>query len=58
MVKAIPFQATDPSIAGEDLFKELLPSSVVEIISLYEEAKAELRRNVLNKCDKMDTELE
>ena len=58
MVKAISFKATDISIAGEDLFKELLPSSVVEIVSLYEETKAELRRNVINKCDRMDTELE
>lgn len=58
MVKAIPFKATDPSISGEDLFKELLPSSVVEIVSLYEEAKADLRRSTLNKCEKMDTELE
>jgi hypothetical protein len=58
MVKAIAFKATDPSIAGEDLFKELLPSSVVEIVSLYEETKAELRRTVLSKCEKMDTVLE
>lgn len=58
MVKAIPFKATDPSIAGEDLFKELLPTSVVEIVSLYEEAKAELRRGVLKKCEKKDSDLE
>jgi hypothetical protein len=58
MVKAISFKATDPSIVGEDLFRELLPTSVVEIVSLYEEAKAELRRSVLKKCEKMDTELE
>lgn len=58
MVKALSFKATDPSVAGEDLFKALLPSSVVEIVSLYEEEKAGLRRTVLNKCEKMDNELE
>jgi hypothetical protein len=58
MVKAISFKPTDPSIAGEDLFKELLPSSVIEIVSMYADAKDGLRRDVLKKCEKKDSDLE
>jgi hypothetical protein len=58
MVKPLAFDPMDPSVAGEDLFRELLPSNVVETVSLYEERKAELRRKVLNDCETKNQELE
>ncbi|KAI6208403.1 BRO1 domain-containing protein [Aphelenchoides besseyi] len=58
LVNAVAFDPMDPSIAGEDLFKELLPTAVIEIVSMYEEKKAELRRKVLNDCEKKDQELD
>ncbi|KAI6234500.1 BRO1 domain-containing protein [Aphelenchoides fujianensis] len=57
MFNAAPFDPMDPSVAGEDPFKELQPASVIEIVSLYEEAKAGLRRKVLADCEKKDEEL-
>lgn len=58
MVKAINYETLDASISGEDLFRELLPSSVIEIVSMYEEKKAALRRKVLADCEHKDEELE
>lgn len=60
-VNLVDPQAYDPldkSLAGEDLFKELLPASVVTMVSLYEESKAQLRRQVIDACEGKDAVLE
>ncbi|KAI1704697.1 BRO1-like domain-containing protein [Ditylenchus destructor] len=58
LVKPISFDPTDPSVAGEDLFKSLLPIDVVKSISLYDEEKSKFKREVLSHVENKDRELE
>ncbi|KAH7689665.1 tyrosine-protein phosphatase non-receptor type 23, partial [Aphelenchoides avenae] len=57
-VKPIGFDPCDYSISGEDLFKALLPTNVIKAVSLYSEEKAKFRRNVIDKVEKKDGDLE
>lgn len=58
MVKPIGFDPCDSSVAGEDLFRELLPTDVVKAISLYSEEKNRYKREILDEVMKKDAELE
>ncbi|KAI1703561.1 BRO1-like domain-containing protein [Ditylenchus destructor] len=58
LVKPISFDPTDPSVAGEDLFKSLLPIDVIKSISLYDEEKTKFKREVLSLVENKDRELE
>ena len=58
MVKPIAFDPCDPSIAGDDLFQALLPTDVVKAISLDSEHKNNYRKEMLNKVQQKDAELE
>ncbi|VDK36542.1 unnamed protein product, partial [Anisakis simplex] len=49
MVKPIGFEATDRSVAGDDLFSALLPMNVLKSVSLYSEEKAKYKRDVLER---------
>ncbi|XP_048579167.1 tyrosine-protein phosphatase non-receptor type 23 isoform X2 [Nematostella vectensis] len=44
LVKPIPFQPNDPSLAGPDIFKRLIPMEAHTDASLYSEEKAKLLR--------------
>ncbi|CAK5112295.1 unnamed protein product [Meloidogyne enterolobii] len=58
MVKPLSFDPCDPSIAGDDLFRELLPNDVVKTISLYSEEKNKFKREILDLVAQKDSELE
>ncbi|KAL3121124.1 hypothetical protein niasHT_005384 [Heterodera trifolii] len=58
MVKPLGFDPCDPSIVGEDLFRELLPTDVVKTVSMYSEEKDRLKRELLAKVGQCDAELE
>ncbi|CAD5209037.1 unnamed protein product [Bursaphelenchus xylophilus] len=58
LVSPNSYDPLDKSLAGEDLFKQLLPSTVITIVSLYEERKAQMKREVQDKVDRKDIELE
>ena len=45
-------------LAGDDLFRSLLPPSVVKAVSEYDEVKAELLRNEKAKVAEFDAALE
>ncbi|EPB67860.1 BRO1-like domain protein [Ancylostoma ceylanicum] len=57
-VRPLSFDPLDPSVGGEDLFGGLLPSGVVKAVSEYEEEKAKLKREVLERINSKDDELE
>ncbi|KAI3420945.1 Tyrosine-protein phosphatase non-receptor type 23 [Globodera pallida] len=58
MVKPIGFDPCDPSIGGADLFHALLPIDVVKAVSMYSEEKDRLKRELLEKVSRCDSELE
>lgn len=58
MVKPIGFDPCDRSVSGDDLFAALLPTNVLKGVSMYSEEKAKLMRNIREKIDKKDVELE
>ncbi|KAL6732882.1 hypothetical protein Aduo_003594 [Ancylostoma duodenale] len=57
-VRPLSFDPLDPSVGGEDLFGGLLPSGVVKAVSEYEEEKARLKREVLERINSKDDELD
>ncbi|EYC43469.1 hypothetical protein Y032_0492g2412 [Ancylostoma ceylanicum] len=57
-VRPLSFDPLDPSVGGEDLFGGLLPSGVVKAVSEYEEEKAKLKREVLERINSKDDELD
>ncbi|CAD5206344.1 unnamed protein product [Bursaphelenchus okinawaensis] len=58
LVSPTSYDPLDKSLAGEDLFKQLLPTTVITILSMYEERKAQLKRDVQKKIEGKDSELE
>lgn len=58
MVKPLSFDPCDPSIAGDDLFCELLPTDVIKTISMYSEEKNKFKREILDLVAQKDSELE
>uniref|UniRef100_A0A915DP80 BRO1 domain-containing protein n=1 Tax=Ditylenchus dipsaci TaxID=166011 RepID=A0A915DP80_9BILA len=58
MVKPIAFDPFDPSIAGEDLFKSLLPTDVIKAISIYAEEKARFKREIYADVEAKDNQLD
>uniref|UniRef100_A0A0N5B0B1 BRO1 domain-containing protein n=1 Tax=Syphacia muris TaxID=451379 RepID=A0A0N5B0B1_9BILA len=58
MVKPIPFDPTDRSVSGDDLFAALLPMNVLKAVSVYSEEKAKFKREVTEKIRVKDEELE
>lgn len=57
-VQLLGFDPCDRSVSGDDLFAALLPSNVLKGVSLYSEEKAKLKREIIQKIEKKDTELE
>lgn len=57
-MRPLSFDPLDPSVGGEDLFGGLLPSGVVKAVSEYEEEKTRLKREVLERINAKDDELE
>ncbi|XP_037827067.1 tyrosine-protein phosphatase non-receptor type 23-like [Lucilia sericata] len=57
LVNGIGFSATDPEIAGEDIFARLVPMKAHEASSMYSEEKAKLLRKYGNKIEEKDGEL-
>ncbi|ETN69566.1 BRO1-like domain protein, partial [Necator americanus] len=57
-VRPLSFDPLDPSVGGEDLFSGLLPSGVVKAVSEYEEEKTRLKREVLQRINVKDDELD
>ena len=58
MVKPLSFDPCDPSVAGDDLFRELLPNDVVKTVSMYSEEKDRFKREILDLVAQKDSELE
>uniref|UniRef100_UPI00358EEE9B tyrosine-protein phosphatase non-receptor type 23-like n=1 Tax=Myxine glutinosa TaxID=7769 RepID=UPI00358EEE9B len=58
LVKALPFQPTDPNVTGPDIFARLVPIEAHEASSLYSEEKANLLRDVMDKIEKKEQELQ
>lgn len=58
LVKALPFQPYDESVAGPDIFRKLVPMKAHEASSMYSEEKAKLLRQVTAEIEEKDTELE
>uniref|UniRef100_A0A915CHQ0 BRO1 domain-containing protein n=1 Tax=Parascaris univalens TaxID=6257 RepID=A0A915CHQ0_PARUN len=58
MVKPIGFEATDRSVAGDDLFAALLPMNVLKSVSMYSEEKAKFKRAILERVEAKDKELD
>lgn len=58
LVKPIGWNPMDISISGVDLFKELLPTDVIKVVSIYSEEKLKLKRDIFKKIEKKDVELE
>ncbi|XGW23830.1 hypothetical protein V3C99_005780 [Haemonchus contortus] len=56
-VRPLSFDPLDVSVGGEDLFGGLLPPGVIKAVSEYEEEKAKLKREVIERTDKRDEEL-
>lgn len=57
LVKGIPLNVADPSIAAEDIFHRLIPITTHENSSLYSEEKANLLRRITQKIEQKDNEL-
>ncbi|KAM7357690.1 tyrosine-protein phosphatase non-receptor type protein myopic isoform 2-T2 [Cochliomyia hominivorax] len=57
LVNGIGFSATDPEVAGEDIFARLVPMKAHEASSLYSEEKAKLLRKYGSKIEEKDGEL-
>lgn len=57
-VKSVGFDHCDYSVSGEDLFKALLPPSVIKAVSLYSEEKAKFRRKIIERVENKDADLE
>ncbi|KAF7630759.1 BRO1 domain-containing protein [Meloidogyne graminicola] len=58
MVKPLSFDPCEPSVAGDDLFRELLPTDVIKTVSMYSEEKDKFKREVLDLVAQKDSELE
>ncbi|WKX88571.1 hypothetical protein Q1695_008316 [Nippostrongylus brasiliensis] len=56
-VRPLSFDPLDPSVGGEDLFGGLLPPGVIKAVSEYEEEKARLKREILEKVNQKEDEL-
>lgn len=57
LVKGIPLNVADASIATEDIFRRLIPIKAHEHSSLYSEEKANLLRKITQKIESKDLEL-
>lgn len=57
LVNGIPFNTSDPKVAGVDIFQRLIPMKTHEISSLYSEEKASLLRTVSTKISDKNNEL-
>ncbi|XP_054736176.1 tyrosine-protein phosphatase non-receptor type 23 [Anastrepha obliqua] len=57
LVNGTSFSATDPEVAGEDIFARLVPMKAHEASSLYSEEKAKLLRKYGSYIEEKDTEL-
>lgn len=57
LVKGIPLNVVDASVAAEDIFRRLIPIKAHEHSSLYSEEKANLLRAITQKIESKDLEL-
>lgn len=57
LVKTMPFNPTDASVAGVDIFAKLVPFSAHEKASVYSEEKAKLLRKLRDEIQAHDSEL-
>lgn len=57
LVKGISFNIVDPTITAEDIFHRLIPIKTHENSSLYSEEKANLLRQITQKIEQKDNEL-
>ncbi|CAM9685743.1 unnamed protein product [Lampetra planeri] len=58
LVKALPFQPTDPSVTGPDILARLVPMEAHKDSSLYSEEKAKMLREVGEKIEEKNKELQ
>ncbi|XP_070570355.1 tyrosine-protein phosphatase non-receptor type 23-like [Ptychodera flava] len=58
LVKALPFQPYDDSVAGPDIFKKLVPMEAHEAASLYSEEKAKLLREIASEIEERNQQLD
>ncbi|KAK6017295.1 BRO1-like domain protein, partial [Ostertagia ostertagi] len=56
-VRPLSFDPLDISVGGEDLFGGLLPPGVIKAVSEYEEEKAKLKRETMERVDRRNEEL-
>ena len=58
LVKGIGFDSLDPEVSGADIFGALVPLDVHASNSLYSEEKAKLLRDVQERVEIKETQLE